>query len=63
MHRVTRLSPPSSQLSLFRPLPNRPRWETLPANVRQEALALLVQWLRAHARDDAQCANGEVHYE
>jgi hypothetical protein len=63
MHRVTRLSPQSSQLPLFRPLPNRPRWESLPAEVRQEALALLVQWLRAHARGAAQYANGEVHDE
>jgi hypothetical protein len=63
MHRVTRSSPQSSQLPLFRPLPNWPRWESLPADVRQEALALLVQWLRAHARDAAQSANGEVHDE
>jgi hypothetical protein len=63
MHRVTRSSPQLTQLPLFRPLANKPRWESLPANVRQEALALLVQCLRAHARGAARAANREVHDE
>ena len=62
MRRVTRF-PPSSQFPLFRPRSNRPRWESLPAEVRQEALAMLVQWLRAHARGDGQYANAEVRDE
>ena len=62
MRRVTRF-PQSSQFPLFRPPSNRPRWESLPAEVRQEALALLVLWLRARARGNGQYANVEVHDE
>ena len=62
MRRVTRCPPPS-QFPLFRPRSNRPRWESLPAEVRREALGLLVLWLRAHARGDGQYANAEVHDE
>ena len=62
MRRVTRFAQ-SSQFPLFSPPSNRPRWESLPAKVRQEALALLVQWLRAHARGDGQYASAEVHDE
>jgi hypothetical protein len=62
MHRATRL-PQASQLPLFHPRVARPRWESLPSKVRQEALGLLVQWLRAHARGDAQDAVKEVRDE
>jgi hypothetical protein len=51
-----------SQLTLFRPDVVTPRWESLPPKVRHEALLLLVQWLRAHARG-AQEANRETHDE
>jgi hypothetical protein len=53
----------ASQLPLFHPPVATPRWESLPPKVRQEALLLLVQWLRGHARDGAQDANEEVHDE
>jgi len=62
MRRVTGF-PQSSQFPLFHPPANSPRWEGLPAKVRQETLALLVLWLRAHARGDGQYANAEVHNE
>jgi hypothetical protein len=62
MRRVTRFRQPS-QFPLFRLPSNILRWESLPVDVRQEALALLVQWLRAHARGDGQYANAEVHDE
>ena len=62
MRRVTRSSQ-ASQLPLLRPPVATLRWENLPAEVRQEALLLLVQWLRSHGRGDAQDANEEVHDE
>jgi hypothetical protein len=62
MRRTTRSSQ-ASQLPLLRPPVAMPRWESLPAEVRQEALLLLVQWLRSRGRGGAQEANEEVHDE
>ena len=49
--------PSMSQPSLFDPIPKLPQWEDLPAPIRQQATALLIQlltspvareWLRSH---------------
>ena len=40
----------ASQLPLFHPPISRPRWESLPLEVRRQTVMLLVRLLRAHAR-------------
>jgi len=55
--------PPVESVSTISSTPNRPRWESLSAEARQEALALLLLWLHAHARGDGQFADAEVHDE
>lgn len=53
----------ASQLPLFHPPIATPRWESLPPEVRQQILALLVRWLRVHAAGDALQINEEVRDE
>ena len=48
----------ASQLNLFHPLTKLPRWELLPAEIRQQVLRLLVRllrehWARSHAGEPA----------
>ena len=47
---VPRRVAPENQLNLFHPTRPRPMWATLPAEVRQVAMRLMVQLLRDHRR-------------
>ena len=61
---MQRLAKPrrASQLTLFHPPMTAPRWESLPQEVRRQALPLLVRLLRAGARSGEQ-ADCEVRDE
>lgn len=37
-----------TQLDLFRPVPKRPAWQEMPADVQQNTVTLLAQLLREH---------------
>jgi hypothetical protein len=55
---------PIHQLGLFHPPRKNPKWQTLPAEVRQTVTKLLAQMLRQHhaerlASDNAREANDE----
>ena len=41
---------PLDQLALFHPRPTTPQWMSLPAEVREHTLRLLVRLLRHHRR-------------
>jgi hypothetical protein len=48
--RYTRALRSADQLGLFHPRPSTPQWTDLPAEVRQQTLALLARLLRLHRR-------------
>lgn len=53
----TQTKPSMSQPSLFDPIPQLPRWEDLPAPIRQQATALLIQLLTSPLAREKLSAN------
>ena len=62
MRRANRF-PRVSQLQLFSLPSPTPTWESLPPDVRQQAVALLVRWLRAVAEGGGGATSREVDNE
>jgi hypothetical protein len=50
----------ASQLPLFSPPTTTPPWESLPPDIQQQVLALLVRWLRSLAEGATLAASREV---
>jgi hypothetical protein len=55
--------PPSEQLDLFRPLPDRPTWDQLPPPSRDEVRRLLVQLFVACGTGSVAAAEREADHE
>jgi hypothetical protein len=49
-----------SQLPLFSPPITTPGWESLPHDIQQQVVSLLVQWLRSLAKGGTQVASREA---
>jgi len=62
MRRTTK-SRRASQLPLFSPPMNTPRWESLPRDVQRQVLSLIVRWLRGVAEGGEQVPSQEAANE
>jgi hypothetical protein len=51
------------QMHLFSPPTPTPHWESLPPDVRRQAVALLIRWLRAVAEGGAGATSREEDNE